>query len=231
MATTAQVIVEGGYAKSSNSDPGKMASDGELLNRLNRFFQTIYPLAARKRPDEYASTATITFAGNPGASTLAAATPTQVDVLEIIGAYGVSGTVAAGAKIHLVAGIERVRTFQIAPVIFRRGLSIISRAQAGDPVATDVISLELLDSPAILSTLAINIDSRFPVRYHEILVNSVALYLMAKDGGDANRFNQVSADQRGLMEAFAQDFGIQASAIEAVFSQRLPVSAQEAANS
>jgi hypothetical protein len=225
MATTAQVLFEAGYARATGNDPGKMAVDGELLNRLNRVFQSIYALAARQRPDEFTASALMTLAGTPATATLASCTPALVDVIDIPRIMGSTGTVAAGGKIHLVPEAQVYRTWQIPPTMFRRGLSLISRGQTGDPVATDVIQLIVLDSPATLSAPATTVDGRFPVRHHEILVNDIALYLNAKDEGrDPAQFAQLQADQRSKMFAFAADYNIAASALEAVLMDRVPVS-------
>lgn len=223
MPTTAQVIVEAGFARATGNDPGKLASDGELLNRLNRVFMSLYALAARQRPEEFAATAQMTLAGSPATLAFSAASPALTDVIEIRRLYGVSGTVAAGTKIHLVPEVEAFKTWQIAPVMFRRGLSLVSRGQTGDPVAADVIGLTVLDSPTALTALATNIDSRFPVRHHEILVNDIGLYLDGKDEGrDQGQFNRLMSDQKTRMMAFASEYNLSASAVEQILNDRVP---------
>lgn len=217
---TAQTIIEAGAARATSNDLGKINSDGELLGRVGRFFPSLFALAARQRPGDFASTATLTLAGTPATLALTGATPALTDVIDISRVYGVSGTVAAGTKIHLVPEMEVYRTYQIAPTVFRRGLSIVSRGQAGDPVATDVIGITVLDSPAPLVALTTTIDTRFPVRHHEILVNDIAIYLETKDGGP--RIQSLMADQRTKMMAFASEYNLSASAIEAVFTERVP---------
>lgn len=224
MATSAQVIVEAGMAKATGNDPGKLNSDGEVLNRLNRVFLALYALAARQRPDPYSSTSDLTFSGNPAQCVLAsAASPALTDVIEIRYLKGKTGGVAAGAKVHLVSETEAQKTYQIAPCVFQRGLAIVSRAAAGDPVAADVLTATVLDNPTPLTTLAINIDTRFPQRHHEILVNDVALYLDAKDEGrDAGAFQKLQADQRRAMMAFANEYSLNASALEQILNDRVP---------
>lgn len=224
MPTSAQVIVEAGMAKATGNDPGKLSSDGEVLNRLNRVYLALYALAARQRPDEFAATSDLTMSGSPASCDItAAASPALTDVIDIRRMYGKTGTVSAGTKIHLVPETEAFKTFQIAPVVFRRGNRIVSRAQSGDPVAADVITATVLDSPTPLTTLAVNIDTRFPARHHEILVNDVALYLDAKDEGrDAGAFQKLISDQNRAMRAFANEYSLAASALEQILNDRVP---------
>lgn len=224
MATSAQVIVEAGFAKATGNAPGKLSNDGELLNRLNRVYLAYYALAARQRPDSFSSTSDLTFSGSPAQCILAsAASPALTDTVEIRYIKGKTGGVAAGAKVHLVTETEAQKTYQIAPCVFQRGLAIVSRAAAGDPVAADVLTATVLDNPTPLTTLATNIDARFPQRHHEILVNDVALYLDAKDEGrDAGAFQKLQADQRRAIAAFANEYSLAASAVEQVLNDRVP---------
>lgn len=227
MPTSAQLIVESGAARATSNDLGKVNSDGELLGRVNRFFLSLYALAARQRPNWFTSTATLALTGAPATLAFASATPALTDVIDITRVYGVSGTVPAGVKIHLVDESEVYRSFQIAPCVFQRGLSLVSRGQAGDPVNTDVIGITVLDSPTPLTTLATNLDARFPARFHEILINDVALYLETKDDGP--RVQSLMADQKAKMMAFANEYSLTASAIEAVFSERVAALQQQSA--
>lgn len=221
--TTAQQIVESGIARATTNDAGKLSNDGELLGRLGRVFPGLYTLAARQRPEEFTATSNLTLAGNPATATLASGTLVLTDVIEIRLVRGVSGTVAAGTKIHIVPETEAYRTFQISPTVFRRGLSIFSRAQAGDPVATDVIQLLVLDSPAVLTALTTVLDGRYPLRHMEMLTNDIALYLSAKDAGrNAAQFQELQADQKMRIAIFAQEYSLKASAIEQIFSDSVP---------
>lgn len=224
MPTSAQVIVEAGMAKATGNDPGKLSSDGEVLNRLNRVYLALYALAARQRPEEFTATSDLTMSGSPAQCDItAAASPVLTDVIEFRRVYGKTGTVAAGVKIHFVPETEAFKTYQISPVVFRRGSKIVSRGQTGDPVAADVLTATVLDNPTPLTTLAINIDTRFPQRHHEILVNDVALYLDAKDEGrDQGAFSKLLADQKRAMMAFANEYSLGASALEQILNDRVP---------
>ncbi len=226
---SAATILEGGLAKATSTDSGKVTSDGELLSRLSRVYLMIYTAAARQRPDEFSSTATLPIvAGPPIGGAFSTATPVLTDVIEVLGAFGVSGTVSAGAKIHIVPEMEKYRSWQLTPTMSRRGLSLFSRfpVVVGDPTTGDVIQLIVLDTPAALTTLATSIDPRFPQRHYEILVNLVALYIETKDHGP--RIEALQADLKMSMMAFVEEYNISASAIEAVFFGRVPAVPQAA---
>ncbi len=191
-----------------------------MLNRISRVYLFIYTLMARQRPEEFASTATLTLAGTPATLAFSSASPALTDVIDIRRIYGVSGTVAAGVKIHLVPETEVYRTWQISPTVFRRGLSIVSRGASGDPANTDVIGVTVLDTPPALTTLATNIDARYPQRHYEILVNLGALYLETKDNGP--RIGALQADLKMSMMALASEYNLDASTVEAALTDRVP---------
>jgi hypothetical protein len=230
MAISAQLLVERGAAKATSNEAGKGFGDAELLARLSAVYLMIYTAVARQRPDEFSSTATLPIvAGPPIGGAFSTATPALTDVIEVLGAYGVSGTVGAGTKIHIVPEMEKYRSFQITPTMSRRGLALFSRfpVVAGDPTTSDVIQLIVLDTPPALTTLATNIDARFPQRHHEILVNLVALYLEIKDNGP--RIAALQADLKMSMMVLASEANIAASAIEAAFFGRVPAVPAQAA--
>lgn len=208
MATSAQVIVEAALARSTSNDPGKLAGDGELLGRLARVYQTLYALAARQRPNAFQSSVALVLAGAPPTVAL----PTDcIDVTYLEN--------SGGSKVHLIPSAERARTWHIAPSVYQLGTSLISRGKAGDPIAGDTLTAIVLDAPTALTALATNLDARFPVRHHEILVNDLALYLDAKDDGrDTASFARLQADQKEKVAAFATEYALAASALEFVHS-------------
>lgn len=206
MSTSAQVIIEAGYARSTTNDPGKLAVDGELLGRLNRMYQSLWALAARQRPESFTSTTSLVLGGAPPSATL----PTDIVELQYI-------RNALSAKVHLIPVRELDRTWHITPSVYQQGLSLISRGQVGDPVAGDVLSVWLIAAATTLAALATNLDALFPVRHHEILVNDIALYLDAKDEGrDANAFARLVNDQKMKLAAFAAEYNLNVSALEFV---------------
>lgn len=193
--TTAQQLIEAGYASSTANDAGRLATDTEMLGRLNRTYQGYYALWTEAAADGGLSLQSFTFGGAPPSVTL----PTDVidvDRLEI-----------NGDKANLIPVAERERTWHLAPAMYRQGLSLVSRGQAGDPIAGTVLSAWIDDAPAALSALSSVIDPRFPVRFHTLLVLDLALYLDSKDEGrDAQQHAKLDAQfarEEALFKAVA----------------------------
>lgn len=209
MATNAQVIFEAGMARATSNDPGKLVVDGEVLGRLNRVFQGLYALAARQRPMAFGSNVALALAGSPPSAAL----PTDVIDIQYL-------RNATGGKVHLIPQAEVSRTWHIPPSVYQLGLNLVSRALTGDPVAGETLTATVLDAPAALTTLTTNLDARFPVRHHEILVNDIALYCDAKDEGrNAAAFAKLQADQRLKLAEFAAEYSLASSVLEFVHSQ------------
>lgn len=201
--TTASDLIQAGYARSTANDPGKLATDLELLGRLNRSYQGLYALAARQRPDSFTTVALVTL------DALASfVLPTDyIDVLPI--------TNAAGKRVHLIPARETMRLYHVAPCLYQKGNTIVSRGNAGDPVTGDVLTVPQLASAAPLVALSTAVDAKFPTRHHECLVNDLALYLDAKDEDrDPDQFKKLAADQGAKMAAFAAEYDLDASALE-----------------
>jgi hypothetical protein len=209
--TTAEQLIEAGYARSTANDPGKLATDAELLDRLNRNYALVYALAARQRPDEFASVVTITLVGASASYAL------PVDLIELrrIQYPNPLPPYAGGATVHLIPAAEITRVYHTAPCMFRTGSTIYSRLAPGDPVGGDVLNAWMLLSGATLSTLASTIDAVFPMRHTLLLVNDLALYLDAKDEDrDPEQFRKLAADQGMRVAAFAAEYHLAASALE-----------------
>lgn len=189
MSTTAQQLIEAGYAKSTANDPGKLAVDIELLAELDRTFQLRYALWSSAADDGSLSSIALTFAGTPASVTL----PTDiidVDRLEI-----------GGEKANLIPVAEKERLWHLPPAIYRQGLSLISRGHSGDPVNGTALTLWLDDAPASITALNSVIDVRFPVRFHKLLTLDIALYLDTKDIGRDPAQHQKLLDEYQREEA------------------------------
>lgn len=216
MPATAQQLIEAAYSRSTANDPGKLATDGELLGILNRVYQAYYALMAAAAPDRaMARSALVALAGSPAATTL----PTDVIDLRRV-------ENAAGAKVNVIPVEEKDRGWHLAPAVYRQGGSLISRGQAGDPIATDVLTLWHLDAPTALTTLASTIDARYPARFEELLVVELAMYLATKDSGrDAGEFAALKTFRDMQVEAFFRLSGLSMTALQSphggVIVQRL----------
>jgi hypothetical protein len=182
--STAQQLIEAAYARSTANDAGKLAGDGELLGHLNRKYQALYAIYASLSGDNAITKTAIVFAGGPPA-----AAPLPTDIIDIVRVEK-----ADGSRAYLIPASEKDRSWHLAPAMFRQGNSLVSRNQAGDPIAADSYNLFHIDSPATLAALATAIDARFPVRFEDLLVLDLAVYLSVKDEGrNADRIRSVEA--------------------------------------
>lgn len=214
MATTVQQVLEAGYSRSTANDPGKLATDAELMGRLNRIYQGLYALAARQRPDEFATKQEITLIGGDAHYVLPA------DLIEVRRLQN-----AGGAQVHLIPAAEIKRLWHVPPCVYRTGGTLYSRGQASDPVPADVLTAWFLLSGTALVALGTVIDAAFPTRHIEILVNDIALYLDAKDEDrDPAQFQKLVRDQATRLAAFALEYDLSASALEFVHApvERVP---------
>jgi hypothetical protein len=204
MTTTVQNIIEGAYSRSTANDPGKLATDGELISVLNRVYHAMYALAAAASPERFTSKVALNLAGAPPAVT------SPVDVIDIRRLE-----TAAGAKVNIIPVEEKDRGWHLAPAVFRQGATIVSRAAAGDPVAGDVLTAWILDAPTDVAALANQIDVRFPTRHVELIVVELAMYLATKDSGrDAGEFAALKSYRDMQMEAFFRLSGLSTTALQ-----------------
>jgi len=207
MPASVQQLLEAAYSRSTANDPGKLATDGELMPVLNRIYQTLYALKAVSAPEQHTAAANIVLAA--GIGTL----PT--DMIDIRRIEGLGGVVAAGLKINVIPVEEKDRGWHLAPRMYRQGNSIISPVGTGDPAVSDTVKLFHLDAPATLSALATTLDVRYPVRFEELLVVELAMYLSTKDATrDAAEFGKLSTYRNMQLEAFFRLCGLSMTALQ-----------------
>jgi hypothetical protein len=171
MSTTVQILVEAAYSRSTANDPGKLATDGELVALANRIYQVIFAASAVAAPERYLSRATISLTGNPASGALSA------DIIDVRRVQRADGT-----KINVIPVEEIERSWHLAPAMYRQAELLISRGKPGDPVGEPVTVFQL-DAPASLTALTDVLDARFPVRHLELIIVEMATYLATKDEG------------------------------------------------
>lgn len=214
--TTMQQIVEAAYSRSTANDPGKLATDGELVAVANRIYHALFALAAAAAPERFTSkVALAALAGAPAAAVL------STDIIDVRRVQ-----TAAGAKVNVIPVEELDRGWHLAPCVYRQGGSLVSRGQAGDPVAGDILTVWQLDAPVDLTALASVVDARFPTRHIELIVVELAMYLATKDTGrDAAEFAALKQYRDMNMEAFFRLSGLSMTALQSphggVIHQRL----------
>lgn len=204
MSLTVGSLLEGAYTRSSLNDPGKLASDPECVAHLNRVYQRTWALLARARPDQFGSAVARTLTSIPAGATLPA------DVIDVVAVF-----TAAGVPVALIPRAEAARTWHLAPAVYREGLRLVSRNQAGDPGSGAVLTVIVLDAPAALTGRASVLDTRWPVRHAQLLVDLLAVYLSTKDAGRAaTEHEKILAEAKGNAAALAAEFGLPPAAVE-----------------
>jgi hypothetical protein len=186
--TTVQQLIEAAYLRSTLNDPGKLAIDAELIAYLNRRYQLRFALLASASGDNMLASAVLNLAGSPAAAALPA------DIIDVIRVKN-----AAGATVHIIPSDESARSWHVGPCVFRQGLSLVSRMQAGDPGVGSALTLLHLDAPSALTLLASALDARYPARWENLLINDVAVYLSIKDDG------RVETEYQQLMSEVEKD--------------------------
>lgn len=192
MPSTAQALIEAGYARSTANDAGKLASDGELLLHVNRKYQSLYAIMALAGGDNALAKTTLVLAGSPPSVALPA------DIIDIKRLEQL-----LGGKAYLVPADEKDRSWHLAPAFYRQGNSLVSLARSGDLAAGQSVVVYHLDSPVALTTLASVTDARFPTRYEDILVLDLAIYLSTKDENRSEtEYKQLKDELADAMKMF-----------------------------
>lgn len=211
MLTTVQQLIEGGYSRSASNDPGKLATDGELLALINRIYHALWAIAATASPERFVSRATLpALAGGPASTSLS---PDLIDLRRV--------QLAGGGKVTVFPLEEMERTWHLAPAIFREGNLLVSRgASAGtygaaaDPIAGDVLTAWLIEAPADLTALAQALDARFPTRNMELVIGMIAMYLSTKDDErNPAEFAKLKSYHDTNMEVFLRLSGLSMTAL------------------
>lgn len=215
MTTTAQQLIEAAYSRSTANDPGKLATDGELLGVGNRIYQALFALAAAAAPERFLSKTTCGLSGTPATGTL------STDIIDIRRVQTSGGT-----KVNVIPVEELERGWHLAPAVYRQGGSLISRGATGDPAAGDTLTVWQLDAPTSLAALTDAIDARFPLRHVELIIVEMAMYLATKDTGrDAAEFAALKQFRDMQLEAFFRLSGLSMTALQSphggVIVQRL----------
>lgn len=203
MSTTVQQIIEAAYSRSTANDPGKLATDGELLGVGNRIYHALFALAAAAAPERYMSKTTCVLSGSPAIGTLSA---------EVIDVRRVQR--ASGAKVNVIPVEEIDRLWHLAPAVYRQGGSLVSRGQTGDPGA-ETLTVWQLDAPTSWAATADTLDARFPTRHVELIIVELAIYLATKDEGrNAQEFAALKNYRDMQLEAFFRLSGLSMTALQ-----------------
>lgn len=202
--TIAQDLIEAAYDRSTANDPGKLAQDAELLGHLNRTWLRYYALLMRARPNLGTTRTFLTLLGNPATAVMS---PAPIELRHVFN--------ADEKEVNVIDNTERELTTHFAPCIYREGARLTSRAHGGDPISCDILELTVIDTPLSLTALNTALDPRFPERHHQLLIDSLAIYLDVKDEDrDADKHGQLVEEYTKALGAFANEYGLAPEALQ-----------------
>lgn len=181
MATTVMQILEAAYAKSTQNNPGTIATESvELLGVVQRVLDGCYAVAARVNPIMFAESAPIT----PAASAWDRP-PTAESIFLIEKSDG--STVA-------VVPYDDQGAESAWPSIYEYGQKFFTAKDLTDPDdSTDVLTFYYARRPDILTLPADTLDSMWPEQFNELIVLHVANYLATKDIGTQGREGELQS--------------------------------------
>lgn len=174
--TTVQDILEIAYSKSTQNNPGTIATEStELLNVVQRMLDGCYAIAARINPIHFAEKATV--AGAAGAWPRPEGAESIFQLQDN----------ADDSEIVVVPWDDVTAESGIAAV-YEWGQSFYPAGNANDPdPALDSINFFYSKRPTLLTTLTDVLDTLWEEQFNELLALEVAIYLATKDMGTQGR--------------------------------------------
>lgn len=181
MATTVMEILEMAYAKSTQNNPGTIATESvELLGVVQRVLDGCYAVAARVNPIMFAESAIVAPVTNAWPRP-----PTAESIFLIEKADG--STVA-------VVPYDDQGAESAWPSIYEYGQQFFTAKDLTDPDdASDSLTFFYAKSPDILTAPADALDSMWPEQFNELIVLHVANYLATKDFGTQGREGEIKS--------------------------------------
>jgi hypothetical protein len=210
MSITCKQIIDAAYSRSTFNDPGKVATEKELIGVIDRYMRRLYADVAEVSPDYFGAQQAVVGSGGVWAK------PSTAEVINRI-------QTAAGAIVSIVP--FRDREGEISPRVYRFGASYYTVGLTGDPGATDTLTfffskshppLNMNVSPSDASN---TLDPSFPVQFFDLPVIRVGRYLAVKDNR-AEEVQMMMAEEAELMEIFHKHLRNQDAGMVSRFRQR-----------
>jgi len=181
MATTVMQILEMAYAKSTQNNPGTIATESvELLGVVQRVLDGCYAVAARVNPIMFAESAPISPV------TASWARPAGAESIFLI--EKADGTTVA------VVPYDDQGAESAWPSIYEYGQQFYTAKDLIDPDdSTDILTFYYARRPDILTAPADTLDDMWPEQFNELIVLHVANYLATKDIGTQGRDGELQS--------------------------------------
>ena len=180
MATTVTEILEAAYAKSTQNNPGTIATETtELLQVVQRQLDGCFAVAARVNPQFYALKTPV--AGVAGVW----ARPADAESI-----FRIETTV--GDLLVVVVPYDDRTAESGLPGVYEYGQDFYTAGNASDPTGTDSLEFYYSKQPTALTALGDTLDAMWPEQFNELLILDVALYLATKDAGTTGREAEIT---------------------------------------
>jgi hypothetical protein len=182
VTTTPQDIIYAAYSRSTQNNPGTIATEStELLNVVQRALDGSYAMAARINPTFFAASATVTA---PGAGLPWARPELAESIFRIEN---------SGVEVVVVPYDDRTAEEGL-PAVYEWGQNFYEAGNTPDPdPTTDDLDFFYSKRPATLTSLTDTLDALWREPFNELLVLEVAIYLAVKDGAAQSRLNELQA--------------------------------------
>lgn len=180
VTTTVQDILNAAYSRSTQNNPGTIATEStELLAVVQRALDGAYAFAARINPTFFADTADVVGAASVWAR------PELAESIFLI-------EEADGTEVVVVPYNDRTAE-ELKPSLYEFGQNFFGAGNAADPSATDTLTFYFASRPATLAALDDVLDAMWREQFNELLVTEVAIYLAVKDGAGQARTTELQA--------------------------------------
>lgn len=182
MATTVTQILEAAYAKSTQNNPGTIATESvELLGVVQRVLDGCFAVAARVNPIHFAEQAVVAA---PGAAT---PYPRPASAESIFRIEKADGTVVA------VVPYDDQEAESGWPSLYEYGQGFHVPSVLSDPdPSTDALTFYYAKRPDTLTGVTDTLDAMWNEQFNELIVLHVAKYLAQKDIGTQGRDGELS---------------------------------------
>lgn len=203
-------IIEAAYSRSTFNDPGKIATDKELIGVIDRYMRRLYAEVAKANPDYFGDSLAVTGVG--GAWTRPATAEVITEVRN-----------ATGGEVNITPFKDREA--EVAPRIYRFGQTYRTVGLTGDPAVTDVLTFYFskkhpnLNVDLAADNAANELDETFPEQFFDLPVIRVGRYLARKDGRGDEEQSMIREEQE-LMEIFYLHLENQDAGMVSRFRQR-----------
>ncbi len=194
MATSVQQMLEMGYAKSMQNNPGIIATESvELLGVVQRMLDGCFAVAARVNPIMFAEKATVAPVSNAWARPATAESIFRVE------------KTSDGSVVAVVPYDDQLAESAL-PSIYEYGQAFYTAGGLGDPDdTTDSLDFYYARRPDILTAVTDDLDAMWPEQFNELIALHVAKYLATKDSGTEGRQAELVVLQ-GEIEAWANRY-------------------------